>query len=386
MAEGIRDRIEVAVSGGGSRPPPKRSSGALKRRRVPLSWPKDREFRILAIDGGGIRGVFPAAFLAALESRHLGGCSVARYFDLIAGTSTGGIIALGLGARLGADEIRDLYVRRGCEVFPPVGDGVLGRIQRRWRDSRQLFTYRYDRDALERVLSECFGSTKFGDARTRLCIPSVDGRYGETYIFKTPHHPDFTKDAADRMTKVAMATAAAPTFFRPYEDAGYTFVDGGLYANNPIMVALADTLSCFSVPRERIRILSLGCGVGEFVVDRERKRGGAIAWRRVIDAAMQLQSLDARGQAGLLIGAEHILRIEPHVAGEAIELDDWKRAVRELVPAAENATNELGETVAEMFLTDEAEPYEPCRADAGSRRRTDSASSVDVVGGMELAI
>ena len=66
--------------------------------------------------------MFPAAFLAALENRHLGGCSVARYFDLIAGTSTGGIIALALGARLRADEIRDLYVKRGCEVFPPVGD------------------------------------------------------------------------------------------------------------------------------------------------------------------------------------------------------------------------------------------------------------------------
>ena len=366
--------------------PLKRSSGALRRRRVPLAWPKDRAFRILAIDGGGIRGVFPAAFLAALENRHLGGCSVARYFDLIAGTSTGGIIALGLGARLRADEIRDLYVKRGCEVFPPIGDGVLGRIERQWQDSRQLFTYRYDSTALERVLSECFGNLKFGDARTRLCIPSVDGRYGETYIFKTPHHPDFTKDAADSMTKVAMATAAAPTFFRPFEDGGYTFVDGGLFANNPIMVALADALSCFSVPRERIRILSIGCGTGEFVVDRNRMRGGAIAWRKVIEAAMQLQSLDARGQAGLLIGAEHVLRIEPHVAGEAIELDDWKRAVRDFVPAAENMFNELYETVAEMFLTDEAEPYERCRSAAGTPRRDDAASSVDAVGSMEIGI
>ena len=353
---------------------------------MPLPWPKDRAFRILAIDGGGIRGVFPAAFLAALEKRHLDGCSVARCFDLIAGTSTGGIVALGLGAGLGADEIRDLYVTRGREVFPPVGDGLFGRIERRLRDSRQLFRYRYDRDALARVLSECFGSMRFGDARTRLCIPSVDGRYGETYIFKTPHHPDFTKDAAESMMKVAVATAAAPTFFRPFEDGGYTFVDGGLFANNPIMVALADVLSCFSVPRERLRILSIGCGTGNFMVDRKRMRGGAIAWRKVIQAAMQLQSLDACGQAGLLIGAEHILRIQPHVVGEAIELDDWKRAVRELVPAAENATDELGETVAKMFLTDEAEPYEPCRADAGSRRCTDSASNVDVVGGMELAI
>lgn len=203
--------------------------------------------------------MFPAAFLTALENRHLNGRSVARYFDLIAGTSTGGIIALGLGA-------------------------------------------------------------------------------------------------------------------------------GGLFANNPIMVALADVLSCFSVPRDRVRILNIGCGTGNFVVDRNRMQDGAIAWRKVIEAAMQLQSLDARGQAGLLIGAEQILRIEPHVAGEAIELDDWTRAIRELVPAVESADYEWGETVAEMFLTNEVEPYEPCRSDTGSPRRADAASSVDAVGSMELAM
>lgn len=386
MADGILSQVRVAMSGGGSRLPPRRSSGALEHRRVPLPWPKDRPFRILAIDGGGIRGVFPATFLAALENLHLGGRSVARHFDLIAGTSTGGIIALGLGARLQTDEIRDLYVKRGCEVFPPIGDGVLSRVKRRWHDSRQLFTYRYNRAALERVLSECFGHTILGDAQTRLCIPSVDGRYGETYIFKTPHHPDFTKDAAESMTKVAMATAAAPTYFRPFEDAGYTSIDGGLFANNPIMVALAEALSCFSVPRECIRILNIGCGTGEFVVDRQRMRGGAIAWRRVIDVAMQLQSLDSRGQAGLLIGAEHMLRIDPHVAGAAIELDDWRRAVRELVPAAENASDEWGETVAEMFLMDEVEPYAPCRSDAGSPRRVDAASSADAGRSLHLGI
>ena len=365
--------------------PPKRSSGALRRRRAALAWPKDRAFRILTIDGGGIRGVFPAAFLAALEKHHLNGRSVARYFDLIAGTSTGGIIALGLGGGLGSGDIRDLYVNRGCEIFPPVGDGFFGQIERRWQDYRQLFRYRYDRDALARVLSKCFESQKLGDARTRLCIPSVDGRYGETYIFKTPHHPDFTKDAAKRMTKVAKATAAAPTFFRPFEDAGYTFVDGGLFANNPIMVALADALSCFFVPRDCVRILSIGCGSGQCVVDRKRLRGGAIAWRKVIEAAMQLQSLDARGQAGLLVGAENVIRIEPPFAEEPIELDDWKRAVCELVPAAEMMIEDSGEPVAEMFLTNEAEPYTPCRLPTGTTRRDDAESRFDTAGSFETA-
>jgi predicted acylesterase/phospholipase RssA len=96
--------------------PQRRSAGALRGRRVQLPWSKDRDFRILSIDGGGIRGIYPAAFLAGLEQRYLGGSSVAGYFDLIAGTSTGGIIAIGLSAGLTAAALSDLYLRRGSEM------------------------------------------------------------------------------------------------------------------------------------------------------------------------------------------------------------------------------------------------------------------------------
>ena len=118
------------TSGVGDEGPPRRSSGALDCRRVPLSWPEDQPFRILSIDGGGIRGVYPATFLAGLEQRYLGGESVARYFDLIAGTSTGGILAVGLGAGITAVELRDLYVGRGCEIFPPIRPRALERVGR----------------------------------------------------------------------------------------------------------------------------------------------------------------------------------------------------------------------------------------------------------------
>src|SRR5687767_14051163 len=98
-----------------------RSAGAIPQRRVPQAWPKDRRFRILSIDGGGIRGIFPAGVLAGLERRYTGGRPLTSYFDLLAGTSTGGILALGLGAGYTAAQLLDLYVRRGCEVFPPAG-------------------------------------------------------------------------------------------------------------------------------------------------------------------------------------------------------------------------------------------------------------------------
>ena len=339
--------------------PPRRSSGALKQRRVPLPWPEDRDFRILSIDGGGIRGIYPATFLAGLEERYLGGASVAQYFDLIAGTSTGGVIAIGLAAGLKAADLRTLYVDRGCEVFPPIRSGVVGAVERRLRNTCQFFKFRYDRKALMRVLRDTLGDRKFGEAQVRLCIPSFEGRYGEVYIFKTPHHPDFRKDAREQMTKVAAATAAAPTFFQPLQDGGYTFVDGGVWANNPIMIALVDALSCFSVPRERIRILSLGCGDQPYVVDRSKMRlGGMLAWRDSIYAAMRLQSLNALGQAGLLIGADRIIRASAHTSENQIQMDDWSRAVSELPGAAESTLNELGESVSKTFFSEPANRYE----------------------------
>src|SRR5689334_22301734 len=98
-----------------------RSAGAQYRRRVRQDWSVDGDFRILSIDGGGIRGILPLAVLAGLESTYLRGGSVADHFDYIAGTSTGGIIALGLARGLTATDILDIYVRRGGEVFPDYG-------------------------------------------------------------------------------------------------------------------------------------------------------------------------------------------------------------------------------------------------------------------------
>src|SRR5271155_2835135 len=103
-----------------------RSLGSISARRVPRDWPRDRDFRILSVDGGGIRGIFSAAVLADFESSLGVASSIADHFHLAAGTSTGGIIALGLGAGKTAADIRDLYLHRGPQIFPPVWDNVLG--------------------------------------------------------------------------------------------------------------------------------------------------------------------------------------------------------------------------------------------------------------------
>ena len=333
----------------------RRSAGALTRRRVPLPWPDHCDFRILSIDGGGIRGIFPATVLAGLEDRYLNGSPVTAYFDLITGTSTGGVIALGLGAGLRASQLLELYSQRGREIFPPEGCAV-----RTVRNLANYFRYRYDRQALMTALSDTFGKTRLADSQVRLCVPSADGRFGDLYVFKTPHHPDFRLDGRELMTKIAAATSAAPTYYRPLDDGGYTFVDGGLWANNPVMVGLVDALSCFTVPSHRIRILSIGCAAAPYTIGKwQKKLGGLLPWRRVIDPVMHFQSLSALGQVGLLIGADRIDRIDAPPAGKPIELDDWVRAHAELPPAASAVLDRQGDRLASTFLNSPAHPYQP---------------------------
>ena len=335
--------------------PPKRSDGTLQHRRKPLPWPQDRPFRILSIDGGGICGILPASILAELENRFLNGQSVAGYFDMIAGTSTGGIIALGLAHGLTAREIQKFYVERGDLVFPPAN--AFGRM---WRWIRRLRRYAYDSVVLEQELLGIFGDTPFGNARTRLCIPSFEGVHGEPWIYKTPHHPDYKKDRVERMVKVGLATSAAPTYYKAVPNNGYIMVDGGLWANNPIMNAVTDALACYDVDRSQVRVLSLGCGETSFRVDPARAVGGLIQWRGAISAAMRAQSLNALGQSFMLIGKENVVRLDAPETPTPIQMDNHKRAKVELPAMARSLVEGSGHLVSSLFLSEPAAHYEPC--------------------------
>ena len=334
--------------------PPRRSDGTIQKRRVALPWPKDRPFRILSIDGGGICGILPASVLAELESRFLGGAPISDYFDMIAGTSTGGIIALALGKGMTAAQARDLYVERGDRIFPPTD--WFGRTLR-WL--RQKQRYVYEREPLEEELLRVLGDTALGESKVRLCIPSFEGHHGEPWIYKTPHYPDYKRDQFERMKVVALATAAAPTFFAALPNNGYTMVDGGLWANNPVMNALVDVLACFDVDRSQIRILSLGCGETAFKVDSAKARGGQWQWKGVIQAAMLAQSLNALGQAFLLVGKDQVIRLDAPESANPIELDDFKRASAELPAMARSLVEASGHKIAEMFFSTPVERFIP---------------------------
>ena len=180
------------------------------------------------------------------------------------------------------------------------------------------------------------------------------------YIFKTPHHPDYRTDRFDPMMRAALATAAAPVYYRPLVEGGYTFVDGGIWANNPAMLAVIEALTAFDVDRDRIDVLSLGCGDDPYRVSRwQRRFGGLFFWKTAIFAAMRLQSVAATNQARLLLGPGQVIRIDAPTNEAKIAMDDCGRAITELVPAAKAAAVERGEGVARMFFVDPAAPYEP---------------------------
>ena len=179
--------------------------------------------RILTIDGGGIKGVFPASFLAALEDRL--GEPIAQYFDLIAGTSTGGIIAIGLGLGLTSHEILQLYCENARRIFP----------QSRGLSVRGVFRAKYAKTGLRQVLTEVVGGRLLGESLTRLVIPSLNLASEKVHIYKTSHAAGLLNDYKIPAVEVALATVAAPSYFPIHlSPEGVPFIDGGVWARNPV--------------------------------------------------------------------------------------------------------------------------------------------------------
>ena len=217
--------------------------------------------RILSIDGGGIRGIIPAMLLAEIERRT--GASTAHLFDLVAGTSTGGIIALGLtipkcpGAPLySARNFVELYEKEGPRIF--------SRSLARALFTADSFTWKkYASTGIESVLQDYFGDSRLRDAVTDVLITSYEIERRFPFFFKSRNaraRPDYDFPARD----IARATSAAPTYFEPMKISSgtnseyYTLIDGGVFANNPAACALVEARTTSAVAD--YLLVSLGTG------------------------------------------------------------------------------------------------------------------------------
>ncbi|MCV7116400.1 patatin-like phospholipase family protein [Mycobacterium nebraskense] len=268
-------------------------------------------FQILSLDGGGLRGMYTAAVLARLEEDL--GIRIVDHFDLIAGTSTGGIIALGLGLGMTPRDILEFYVAHGPRIF---------RDRTRLRSLRRISRTKYSAAPLRAALGEVLGDRLFGHSTKRLLITSYDIGVDDVHLFRTPHLTTLVRDWREKAVDVAMATTAAPTYFPGKALAGARLIDGGIWANNPSMVALTEAIGPLGLPLEAVRIFSVGTTTDLPHRSRRLDRGGLIPWALdAVDVLMRAQSDCATKQIRHFLGQDHVLRVNSTVPTGLVKLD-----------------------------------------------------------------
>jgi patatin-like phospholipase/acyl hydrolase len=316
-------------------------------------------FSVLSLDGGGIRGAFSATLLAAVEERC--GVRLVDYFDLVTGTSTGGIIALGIAAGLPAAQIRDFYLTDGPAIFPP-----LGGVRRIWRLVASTLRPKHSQAPLRAALERVFGSRTMGTLQTRVVIPTFSATAGRIRLFKTRHHERVTHDPVRKLVDVGLATSAAPYFLPGHTTTdGERFVDGGIWANTPIAVGVIEAVGYLGIPRDRIRVLSVGTTSEPYHLEENTvKRGiaglllGALRGQSV-GLFMAGQMTAAYAQAKVLLGApDRLLRIDPPVASGRFKLDR-SSDVEELRGLGTDAATHAMPEIRRLFLAERAPPFHP---------------------------
>lgn len=281
-------------------------------------------FKILSIDGGGIRGVFPAMLLAnyeaELKAKGVEKWQVYQNFDLICGTSTGGIMAIALALGIPAQEIYNLYLDNANIIF-----GNKKGFLKRFKYSA------HNREELENLIKEKFKAHHNGEDgeqprlnhfKTNAAIPIYDLMEGRPSVLKSNYHESFVRDYHIPAYQAALATSAAPTYFDPYSSS-YTDlngiekpfqnkVDGGVFANNPTLNGIIEAQKAFNLDLSELSVLSIGTGHQHFLdagIDKKkkhRKKYGIYYWmledgkKRLIDIFMQGQSQQVQNLISLM--------------------------------------------------------------------------------------
>jgi len=327
---------------------------AQRKSHEPLSTLSERPFRVLSLDGGGMRGVYTATYLACVadafaKKRHVKDLDIGRAFDLIAGTSTGGILACALAAGVKLLDVIALYREFGRSIFSlKLPDRVKRFGTNLFQDHRKRpKALASGTKALEDALYARLGNETIAEMYARrqiaLAITAVEMSQHRSWVFKTPHLAGTNhRDDKYRLVDVCLATSAAPIFRslavieHPDGPKGYrVFADGGLWANNPVLVGLIDALE-MTKPGRKIEIFSLGtCArpAGE-QVPKDTVHRGLLEWRFGADAAAL--SIDAQEFA-----YDNMVRmLAKHVERDCQLI----RFPREQIPAALMESLDLDET------------------------------------------
>lgn len=267
---------------------------------------KKKRFTILAIDGGGIRGLIPAKVLAELErelKRQNPDKPLYEYFDLICGSSTGAILAIAIALGIPANDLVRFYKDHAQDIFPRWYLKVLP------RKSRAILTSIYSNKILRQKLKEIYTEANGGqtplinDLKTKVCIPVFNGNDGQINVIKTKHCENFFRDYKLPAHEVALSSASAPVYFPPHtfsfsnefgEGVNVNMIDGGIFANNPSLIGILEATEKLNYDFSDLRLLSLGTGRGKHIIKRSWKPKDIWYWLlpkpRLLDIILDSQA------------------------------------------------------------------------------------------------
>lgn len=319
-----------------------------------VKWTSEAPFQTLALTGGGYRGLFTARALEVMEAEC--GGHIAQRFDLLCGTSIGGIVALAAAFEVPMSKVVRVFIDRGEEIFPahskPAG---LGKLVDLWKHSSKP---RYASAALRSVITELIpADATLGDAMHPVCIPAVNVTEGKPQVFKTRHLAEWRRDWKLKVVDVALATAAAPTFFELAEVENSRYADGGLFANAPDLVAMHEAEHFFNVPRQSIRLLSVGTTTQKYSVSHSAGRAfGIMDWmvdQRLFNVIISAQQQFVEQLVTHRLG-ENYLRIDRQPSNEQAQdlgLDIATETARTtLMALAEKAVTDILGTKLQPYL------------------------------------
>ena len=276
-----------------------------------------RTFKILSIDGGGIRGIFPAHILYCISNRL--GIRINEKFDMIAGTSTGSIVAAAIACEIDPSRIVELYREHGADIFSKKKSLLP-------KNAVSAMWSLYDKNYLRMVLRDTFGDRKLGDINKPLLIPATDIGYGGVHVFKSNYSQNFTRDHHVLVSDAVLASCSAPIYFDPEKVNEYLLADGGLWANNPSLAAVIDAQKRLGIDLSDIRILSLGTGHAKtsYGVNVNRKWGLLRGWKgpEFISFLMSLQAQSTYNYLQLMLDNDQLLRLD-FESDLPLPLDDY---------------------------------------------------------------
>ena len=278
--------------------------------------PAARPLRVLSLSGGGFLGLYTAVVLEGLEAQ--AGEPLGRRFDLIAGTSIGGLLALALAYEIPTARLVRLFVEHGPAVFSS-RELPRGAMSRLLDLSRSVLGPKYSGDALREAMQAEIGERRLADTLHRVVVPAVDVGLCQTKIFKTPHTQASQGDGELRAVDVAMAACAAPAYFPCVQIGQRIYADGGLFAVAPDQVALHELEHFLGIAAERVSMLSIGTATARYrPAEGVQGDAGAVGWLSGGRLVLTLLSVQQQHVQAML---------EDRLADRYLRLDaDWPAA------------------------------------------------------------